>query len=134
VRKGLFGGCDLREQVAEQWLELRFEARHGDAKELDEEDGDGVAAQAGNAEVAARGVVGGVDDVALGGLAAGAHLDEGIGLVSQTSSELPFEDGFVVDADVGEEARFLQATGEGVTTQFEFDPQLDWEKREKNKL
>ena len=124
----------MREQVAEQWLELRFEARHGDAKELDEEDGDGVAAQAGNAEVAARGVVGGVDDVALGGLAAGAHLDEGIGLVSQTSSELPFEDGFVVDADVGEEARFLQATGEGVTTQFEFDPQLDWEKREKNKL
>lgn len=75
---------------------------------MDEEDGDGVAAQAGNAKVAARGVVGGVDDVALGGLAAGAQLDECIGLVSQSGSELPLEDGFVVDADVGEEARFLK--------------------------
>lgn len=102
LRRGLFGRCDLREQVAEQRLELRFEARHGDAIELDEEDGDGVATKAGDAEVAARGVVGGVDHVALGGLAALAHLDEGIGLVAQAGGELPFEDGLVVDADVGQ--------------------------------
>lgn len=95
--------------MAEQRLELRFEARHGDAIELDEEDGDRVAAQAGDAEVAARGVIGGVDHVTLGGLAARAHLDEGFGLVAQPGGELPFEDGLVVDADVGEEAWLLQA-------------------------
>lgn len=109
MRRGLFGGCDLREQVGEQRLELRFEARHGDAIELDEEYGDGVAAQTGDAEIAARSVVGGVDHVALRGLAALAHLDEGFGLVAQPGGELPFEDGLVVDADMGEEARLLHA-------------------------
>ena len=109
MRRGLFGGCDLWEQVAEHRLELRFETRHGDAIELDEEDGDGIAAQAGDAEVAARGVVGGVDHVALGGLAARAHLDEGFWLVAQSGGELPFEDRLVVDADMGEKARLLQA-------------------------
>jgi hypothetical protein len=76
---------------------------------LDEEDGDRVAAHTRDADVAARGVVGRIEYVALGSLAARANLDEGIWLVvAQAGSDLPLEDGLVVDADVGEEARLLQ--------------------------
>lgn len=89
-------------------MEFRFQARHGDSGELDEVDGNGAAAQARDADVAARGVVGRVDHVALGSFAARANLDEGLGLEAQPGGDLPFEDGLVVDADVGDEARLVE--------------------------
>lgn len=54
-------------------------------------------------------MVGRIEYVALGSLAARANLDEGIWLViAQAGSDLPLEDGLVVDADVGEEARLAE--------------------------
>lgn len=89
-------------------MEFRFQARYGDSGELDEVDGNGAAPQARDADVAARGVVGRVHHVAFGSFAARANLDEGLGLVAQPGGDLPFEDGLVVDADVGYEARLVE--------------------------
>lgn len=94
--------------MVDKRLEFRFQARYRDSGELDEVDGNGASAQTRDADVAAGGVVGRVHHVALGSFAARANLDEGLGLVAQPTGDLPFEDGLVVDADVGDEARLVE--------------------------
>lgn len=95
-------------QVVGKRLEFRFQARNRDSGELDEVDGNGASAQARDADVAARCVAGRVHHVALGSFAARADLDEGLGLEAQPGGDLPLEDGLVVDADVGDEARLVE--------------------------
>lgn len=94
--------------MVDKRLEFRFQARYRDSGELDEVDGNGASAETRDADVAAGGVVARVHHVTLGSFAARANLDEGLGLVAQPGGDLPFQDGLVVDADVGDEARLVE--------------------------